>query len=798
MENNLTHGINLYPYSVSDSIINLKESSNINPTPSFSKTGSDLTIIILSFNRVNLTIRLLNSIFEYIPNYEGKILITDNGSNEEQIKELEKGLKKFPEGIINLVKYNKNHGVAGGRNRAVPLIETKWFLSLDNDIYLVDNPLSSIKECIDKLGVQFLNVPLLKPDHQTIDALGGNLWMEKYEDTFFISGTSTFKQINKNEIDLKTPFLCNFLYGGASIMLKEAFLNEGGYESNMFIGFEDTELSLRLFKKSIKIGNTTDFCFVHDHQEPKTSTDKEAEKARFSTLKIRESGEYFKRKHGLVVWTPGVDTWIKERLNDLKIESDEPILAIAPENKIGNVYKNTTLNNEDLNIYINEIRSLKEKFEEKEYELKALKSSKFFKIRDWWFGIRKLIGLNTSDSILSIKSLEVERANKIEIEPYNYKNILHSIPQNPNGKTVLLFIPFMVVGGAETAILQVLKGYKKRKYNVSLIVTAHATKESGNTIDKFLEVCPDLYILENYNTLWGDNDNWKHWRNLTFTVLEERKINNIIISNSSFSYLLLDEIKQTYPNIKVINPIYSVVGHMEDNVKHANKIDLTIVENPLVENYLIENCLREKERIQLIENGVDTSYFNPNLSSLQKRNLKKKFFIAKDKFVISFIGRLSHEKGPDLFMQYTELLNSRSDIHFLVAGGGPMFDDIIRQNGFLKTKNTISVIGYQDTKEILSISDIMILPSRIDGRPNVVLESLSMGVPVIASEVGGLPWIINENIGELANPNNLQSFADSTNKLLKNIEFYKSNARKYAIEKLNVENTRKAYDKICQ
>ena len=128
-------------------------------------------------------------------------------------------------------------------------VKTDWFLSLDNDIYLVGNALPSIKNCIEKLNVLFLNVPLLQADGKTVDAFGGNLWIEPFEDAYFISGTSTFRQLPVSDIPKVDAFVSTFLYGGASVINKQAFLDNDGYEGNMFIGFEDTELSLRLTKK---------------------------------------------------------------------------------------------------------------------------------------------------------------------------------------------------------------------------------------------------------------------------------------------------------------------------------------------------------------------------------------------------------------------------------------------------------------------------------------------------------------------------------------------------------------------
>src|SRR5690606_39630491 len=84
---------------------------------------------------------------------------------------------------------------------------------------------------------------------------------------------------------------------------------------------EDTELSLRMTKKGIKIGNATAFSFIHAHEAPKNIADEDAEKARFSAKRIRESSNYFKEKHGLMVWKSSVGDWINERFKDLNLKN---------------------------------------------------------------------------------------------------------------------------------------------------------------------------------------------------------------------------------------------------------------------------------------------------------------------------------------------------------------------------------------------------------------------------------------------------------------------------------------------
>lgn len=319
---NLVNGINLSWYAFSESERNLRDNLVTDPLAPFYEDGSNLTITFLSLNRSSLSIRLLDSIQVYLPDFKGKILIVDNGSETEELNKLKAHVAgmKLP---VKTYEANKNLGVAGGRNKTAELIETEWFLSLDNDVYFIDNPLLAIKDCIEKLGVHFLNLPLLDTDGQTIYRIGGNLFLDKYKDSYAIGCPATFRQTLKSEIKLEHPFLSTCLFGTAAILRTKTFIEQGGFDDNMLIGFEDLDFSIKLYKEGIKVGNLNKFCAIHGHEPPLSLSDVEYEKTRYSEKIIRESGEYFHSKHNIYAWTEDVNEWINVRERELKLKTDE-------------------------------------------------------------------------------------------------------------------------------------------------------------------------------------------------------------------------------------------------------------------------------------------------------------------------------------------------------------------------------------------------------------------------------------------------------------------------------------------
>ena len=127
--------------------------------------GENLTIAVLSMNRADVTIRLMDSIAQYIPNFAGEFLIGDNGSSEDQKQILLDQMKRMPS-ACRLLDFGRNYGVSGGRNRTFREVKTDWLLSSDNDMYFIGNPLPKIQRDIQTLGCHFLNVPILNKEKQ--------------------------------------------------------------------------------------------------------------------------------------------------------------------------------------------------------------------------------------------------------------------------------------------------------------------------------------------------------------------------------------------------------------------------------------------------------------------------------------------------------------------------------------------------------------------------------------------------------------------------------------------------------
>ncbi|GAB2533629.1 glycosyltransferase [Rufibacter soli] len=293
----------------------------------FEENGENLTICLLSLNRVKLTIKLLSSIEYYFNNFQGRILIIDNASSVDQLDQL----KEFVETSslqISIHELAENQGVGRARNIAASIIETDWIMFLDNDMYFVNNPLRSIQKTLYDLGCHFLNLPLINYDNKTAFALGGALFPYVWNEGSFLGAGSCFnfkRKVETSDIKLESPFFSDFLFGGASIVNRKTFLNQGGFDYDMFVGFEDVDFSLRIYNNGFKVGNVPGFFLVHNHKPSENVDDIKAEKKRFASDVIKKSADAFYRKNGISVYDDSTEEWLKIRENELNISEENKV-----------------------------------------------------------------------------------------------------------------------------------------------------------------------------------------------------------------------------------------------------------------------------------------------------------------------------------------------------------------------------------------------------------------------------------------------------------------------------------------
>ncbi|MBN8547728.1 MAG: glycosyltransferase [Deltaproteobacteria bacterium] len=365
-------------------------------------------------------------------------------------------------------------------------------------------------------------------------------------------------------------------------------------------------------------------------------------------------------------------------------------------------------------------------------------------------------------------------------------NLLRNIQPLSGAASVLVALPFTVVGGADKRFLEICQFLKDAGAAVSVVTTVPIDPRQHDTSAQFQRVTPDVFHLPRF---LQDQEAWKDF---VFYLLRTRNVSHLLLGGSQFFYDLLPELEAQFPQLKVLDQQFNTEIHFENNRRCAQWIDFTVAENEVVYAAL-QHKGEHRDRIALIPNGVDVhGEFSP-----RAHDIARPVELPSDKVIVSFIGRLSNEKGPDLFLAIAEALKGLPDLHFVLAGPGLLDAEMRSLIERYNLESRVCMPGHIDARQYLSATDILVVPSRVDGRPNIVLEALALGVPVVASAVGGIPSLVEDGeTGFLCKPEEILAFAERIRELALQPELRRKlgeQAREFAVQNLDCSIVRKKY-----
>ncbi len=156
------------------------------------------------------------------------------------------------------------------------------------------------------------------------------------------------------------------------------------------------------------------------------------------------------------------------------------------------------------------------------------------------------------------------------------------------------------------------------------------------------------------------------------------------------------------------------------------------------------------ERIEVVHNGVDPTNL-PSAGPESRAWLRDLLALPAGSLVVGTVGRLSAEKDQATFVRMMQELRSAGrEMTGVIVGDGPDLDALRTLAADLSLfEPTLRWLGGRaDARRVIAGLDVFVLSSRIEGFPNALLEAVMMGVPCVASRVGGVPDVLGDDEGQ--------------------------------------------------
>jgi glycosyltransferase involved in cell wall biosynthesis len=201
---------------------------------------------------------------------------------------------------------------------------------------------------------------------------------------------------------------------------------------------------------------------------------------------------------------------------------------------------------------------------------------------------------------------------------------------------------------------------------------------------------------------------------------------------------------------------------------------------------------------------IDLQKFSP---ISKKTALRKEIGLPADKLIALYAGYLIRRKGIyELVEAFSKIRRKGLDVMLVMCGSGPEESALkvfIREK---KVEDIIRMVGEVEPEQMskwMQVSDLFVLATHTEGMPNVVMEAMACGVPVIATAVGGLPAAIGDCEGAiLVPPKNVESIVEAIIKVVSDSKLRKrmqKAARKKAEQEFGVEqNSRRILNYLKQ
>jgi glycosyltransferase involved in cell wall biosynthesis len=221
-----------------------------------------------------------------------------------------------------------------------------------------------------------------------------------------------------------------------------------------------------------------------------------------------------------------------------------------------------------------------------------------------------------------------------------------------------------------------------------------------------------------------------------------------------------------YTNEDFRSPIYNRLDRW--SLRAAARI---VTMNRSFERQLVRSGIRG-ERITVLHNAVRPTSDGPvPVDAATRERRRADLGIAPDERIILCVGRLSKEKGQmDLVAAIDRLRQMRpaEPVRLILAGDGPARPQIVEAIQSMGLSGQVTLAGHiPDIGRYYQAAELVVIPSLSEGSPNVLLEAMAAGIPVVATPVGGIPEIVTHGESALlVPPQDPGAMAEAINLLL--------------------------------
>ncbi|MGI8777102.1 MAG: glycosyltransferase [Acidimicrobiales bacterium] len=301
--------------------------------------------------------------------------------------------------------------------------------------------------------------------------------------------------------------------------------------------------------------------------------------------------------------------------------------------------------------------------------------------------------------------------------------------------------------GAETQLMRLASTLRAHGDEVKLL-SILATEAFGDELDELGIPTVELVLrpgMKAMSAIWAGSRVLRAWRpDVAISFVYQANILGRVAGRVAGVPVIVSSVRNEHFGGR----------HRELAMRVTDRLSsVTTTNSELAAQSLVSRGIVPRHRLVVIPNGIDVAPFSSALS--ERATTRARLEVAADSFVWLAAGRLEPQKDySTLLAALARCREARRPHQLLIAGQGRLRSELERQAADLGLGDRVRFLGVRgDIPDLIGACDAVVLSSRWEGLPNVVMEAMAGGRPVVSTRVGGAPELVEDGVtGRLVPP----------------------------------------------
>jgi len=334
-----------------------------------------------------------------------------------------------------------------------------------------------------------------------------------------------------------------------------------------------------------------------------------------------------------------------------------------------------------------------------------------------------------------------------------YLRVRESHLKTDSGPHIAIVVNSIEPGGGVSNVALAQAKALSQYFSVSLLCAHGSVNHKGIEVHRVAE--PKIIWLRRFGHVVREYLLCRRFSSALCAISKSKPLNFVLFHSHSAAAMAKPKLGVSVPCGMVVHgdiftrPKGSYDPLLTQFYKYSSKrayqiIDLVIALSPSMRTKAIEYGA-DSRRVEVIPNGIDVC------NTILEKSRKKSSEVIR----LLFVGRLTVEKAPLVLLEAMTLLDTPAKL--IMAGAGPLEQTIEQFITSHDLRDRVELLGHLASSEINYLynnSDVLCVPSIDDPLPTAILEAMNAGVPVVASDVDGIPFMVEDGVSGLLVPPN--------------------------------------------